>query len=169
MSGGSYSEGNNPTNINLEKLFSSIGYNLNIPNEDLFSTNFIPYYRTSKSITGGNSSDWTTPEIKSFFKELVDILQPEVILCLGKTTFIDVYSSLSDNVTPQKLKGSYNAVIENGHKLVSNIAIFPLAHCGSFGTGNRNKSLSNKSLDLQLKDWGAIKKYLEQKNTSTTL
>lgn len=38
--------------------------------------------------------------------------------------------------------------------------VFPMAHCGVFGTNNRNKGCNYRGLTLQKSDWGKIKDYL---------
>ena len=73
---------------------------------------------------------------RKLFKELVDIIDPKVILCLGRFTFEGVLSAFDIKLSPS-IK-NYNAYIESMHNPVSvtlengNTAyIFDLAHCGA--------------------------------------
>ena len=105
-----------------------------------------------------------------FFKELCDILEPENILCLGRLTFKCVYETLIGQKVSSLtvFTDGYNTFIEKHEpitaecgRVISNI--YPLAHCGSMGTMNRNKNLKNDprvqkdALFLQKEDWGRIK------------
>ncbi len=166
LNGEPYNLGTNPTNINLTTLFDSIGYDLNVQNSDLFFTNLIPHYRLTEGISGGYSAKWLTDEIKYFFNELVDILNPKVILCLGKSTFCGALKSLGDEDYTKHTLGRYNQIIEKGFVSVNDVSVFPLAHCGSLGTNNRNKgSKTNSTLELQLKDLEKVKLYIDSMQT----
>ena len=152
-----------PTDANLAKLFSELGYDITQKCPDLFFTNFILGYR-SKGLSGGYKKSWAKQD-KGYFKELADIIAPKVILCLGRSTFEGVLSAFDVKLS-SRIK-DYNAFIESSNNPVAvslesgNTAyVFALAHCGAMGTLNRN---SKKSADLekQLADWRKIRAYLD--------
>lgn len=73
----------------------------------------------------------------------MDIIQPKVILCLGRATFAGVLRSLETERLPRMgvyhrfVESDENPVevrMENGHTAY----VFALAHCGAMGTLNRN-------------------------------
>ena len=157
-------ENKNPTDNNLAKLFLELGYDITKPCDKLFFTNFVLGYRNYK-ISGGFQRAWAQHDEK-FFSRLVDIINPKVILCLGKSTYRAVMLALDPG---KKVRiGEYNAFITgpNNPQAVQseagrNIQVFALAHCGAIGTMNRNRgSKGARELDLQKEDWRKIKPYL---------
>ena len=163
-----YMDGNSSiTDKNLIQLFDSIGYKIceeRKDNEDLLFTNLVLGYRSSGT-SGGFKSSWITHDA-GFFRELTNIIEPEVMLCLGRTTFEGVLHALQYHLPTYV--GSYNQIITSDQnpievKLENNkkVRIFALAHCGVLGTMNRNRgSDPHQKLDLQIKDWERIKKYI---------
>lgn len=158
-----------PTDKNLIELFKQLGYgtseNESIEHKrypDLFFTNFCLGYRKENS--SRNMSKMTKHDIECF-QDLCKILEPENILCLGKLTFRYVYESLT-NQKATKLKyynKGYNYFIEHHEKIsveYVKATIYPLAHCGTMGTINRNRNVEagtmRMSLDKQMKDWSKI-------------
>ena len=89
-----------------------------------------------------------------------------MILCLGKRTFEGVLDAFS--IENPIRKSNYNDYIEK--RLLTEIVItgekmlrvFPLAHCGVFGTMNRNACCgrSGSNIEKQKEDWEYIKNYL---------
>lgn len=163
---------NNPsiTDNNLIRLFQEIGYaDIRKPCPDLFFTNFILGYRDAGT-SGGYQQSWAEHD-KGFFQELTNIIEPKVILCLGRSTFEGVLSALS---TPLDTHiRTYNSFIESSDNPISislengSIAhVFALAHCGVMGMLNRN---GKKTIDLenQLGDWRKILPYLEGQMSMT--
>lgn len=131
---------------------------------ELFFTNFVPWYRTGNKISGGLQSSWINAS-KDLFSELVDIIRPKVILCLGKAVFQGVLKSTNSDY---KISGSYNKVIRCGPVKVNfnhtQTLAFPLAHCGTLGTMNRNREKKAKPSDplaLQKQDWANVKRVLD--------
>ena len=151
-----------PTDANLAQLFNELGYDITQPCPDLFFTNFILGYR-NKGLSGGYKKTWADHD-KGYFQELANIIEPKVILCLGKSTFEGVLSAF-DMERPSHIK-DYNSFIESEHNPVSvtlengkSAHIFALAHCGAMGTLNRNRK-KNASLDTQIEDWKKIIPYI---------
>ena len=154
------------TDKNLAQLFRELKPDLDIsqPCEDLFFTNFVLGYRTG-NISGNFKKAWARKDSK-YFRELVNIIEPKVVLCLGRST----YEAVIQVLDPQKKLriGRYNAFIESGDnprtvllESGKEAAVFALAHCGAVGTMNRNRGYEHaKGLDLQKKDWERIRDYL---------
>lgn len=159
-----YMDGNdNSTDKLLSHLFTELGYNdiINNQYQELFFTNLILGYRSVGS-SGGYDPCWITETEYHFFGRLVQILQPKVILCLGRKTFEGVLSVYGKK-SLIKNKDKYNDFIEDTNRnpvvLDSGIKVYALAHCGSMGTLNR-VTAKPKSMDqgekLQRKDWERI-------------
>lgn len=158
----------NPTDDILRKLFASIGYDITKGCEDLFFTNFVLGYR-SKGLSGNLKKEWLLADAP-YFSRLVNIIEPKVVVCLGKDTFEGVQYACTGK-WPHT--GRFNAFIESPQNpailsLLSGktAAAFAVAHCGKIGTMNRNRSgkignlSSSHSLDRQIADWARIKAYL---------
>lgn len=158
---------NNPsiTDHRLIRLFQEIGYDdISRPNPDLFFTNFILGYR-NKGISRGYQQSWADHD-KGYFVELANIIEPKVILCLGRATFEGVLSAFGAAL-PSPIK-NYNSFVESSSNpiavaLESGEAayVFALAHCGAMGTLNRNGKKST-DLEKQLADWRKMKPYLDK-------
>lgn len=158
-----YMAGNdNPTDKNLVQLFQEA---LSIPiersNSNVFFTNFVLGYR-NEGTSGGFKPDWIRHD-QAFFRELAEIIEPQVILCLGRNTFEGVLTAFSKQVQI----GAYNHFIESDQNPVpvmlnsgKTAYIFALAHCGVMGTLNRNQG-KDTSLNTQIQDWKRIRPYLE--------
>ena len=159
---------NNPskTDANLIQLFSEIGYiDIMHPHKDLFFTNFVLGYR-NRGCSGGYRKAWAEQDM-AYFGELMEILSPKVILCLGRATFEAVLKALS--IRSAVRIGNYNQFITSDRNPVTisqdgsdTIHIFALAHCGALGTFNRNRSKGRLKdpLEIQRADWKRIIPYL---------
>ena len=162
------------TDKNLVRLFNCLGYEAidKIRYDDLFFTNFCLGYRNG-SDSGGMSANLMKGRCDekkgyigfTFFRELVTILEPEKILCLGKLTFQSVYRALTDENASslENWKKGYNYFIGNHKKIIvaiggRHIKLYPLAHCGSMGTMNHNRGTGHKAncLKNQENDWRRI-------------
>lgn len=150
------------TDRNLKILFNNqkgLHYDLDKEQPDLFFTNLIPWYRKEGVKISGFKRAWLTPAVKEYFRELVEILEPKVIICLGKNTYHGVLDSLGldkDNL----MKQSYNTFLNSGknyrcYKTASDFKckVFAMAHCGGLGVRNR-------CIDKQVDDWRQVCKYL---------
>lgn len=134
------------TDKNLCKLLASIGFPAETRNPELFFTNFALGYR-NRGLTGGFKQSWLR-ECEPFFRRLVEIVEPEIIICLGQNTFRAAVRSLGGRVS---IRG-YNRFIrsENNPVCCGDVLVFAEAHCGYFGTVNRAKGSGKDGLDLQL-------------------
>lgn len=160
-------DGSSITDTNLIALFSSIGYDISSGkpwDPDLFFTNFVLGYR-NKGFSGKFKTSWLK-ENKSFFFRLANIIEPEIIICLGRHTFYGVMMAFNHKI---KISG-YNAFItgeDNPVRITLSsgkaVYVFAEAHCGAMGTLNRNRLHDTEGLtgiELQKKDWRRIKDYL---------
>ena len=95
---------------------------------------------------------------------MAEIIEPRVILCLGRSTFEGVLASFGEqfNIKAE----SFNHFIESTDNPVlvqlsngKEVYIFALAHCGVMGTLNRNRKKC-AGLDKQILDWKKINFYL---------
>ena len=107
-------------------------------------------------------------ENKQFFLRLVNIIEPKVIICLGRHTFRGVMMAFD-----RKIKiGSYNAFIMGKDNPVEvslpsgqKTYVFAEAHCGAMGTLNRSRLKDpdgTNGIALQKKDWARIKECIER-------
>lgn len=158
---------NNPsiTDKRLMELFHEIGFEVRHPCDDVFFTNFILGYR-NKGLSSGYQKTWEEHD-KAFFRELANIIEPKVILCLARTTFEGVLSAFDMKLTSRI--GNYNKFIESDRNPVSVnlkngavVRVFALAHCGALGTLNRNRGKDKREdiLAFQKQDWKRILPYL---------
>lgn len=154
------------TDENLIELFKVLGYS-DIANncyEDLFFTNFCLAYRTGEE--SGNVPNDIMKKSAPLFKELCEILEPENILCLGQDTFKCVYKTLTNNEAinlDSRVEGKWQAFLDNHDDIIVNCGtfekkIYPLAHCGTYGSMNRRRGLTEQSdpLYYQKQDWSKI-------------
>ena len=161
-----YHDPNSMTDCNLVELFCSIGIHIDKGARDprLFFTNFVLGYRNHR-LTGGYKSRWIR-ENEGFFRRLAEIIDPGIIICLGRNVFTGVTRALDQSVR----MGNYNAFITGSQNPVAvtllsgkKAYIFAMAHCGAIGTLNRNRPKDpggRKGIDLQKEDWARIKAYL---------
>ena len=154
---------NNPTDMNLCELFSSIDISINTPNTDVFFTNFVLCYRAGNNgISGGFKQKWAT-NCSSYFNRLVKIIEPKIIICLGRAVFNNVLKVAGLKMPHLK----YNEIIESKVYDATfgehNCKVFPVAHCGALGTNNRNRNQEfHHRLDIQKNDWKKIKEELQR-------
>ena len=150
----------NPTDKNLCRLFDVLGDSFNIKeynNPKVFFSNFVLCYRKNTRISGGFRQRWAQ-NCSEYFLRLVSIIQPKVIICLGRSVFEAVVRSFGEK--PPKC--DYNSTISNGARTLSlngtSYTVFPMAHCGVFGTNNRKDPKTGCSgMEQQMKDWKRIK------------
>lgn len=134
--------------------------------KNVFFTNYACCYREGNT-SGGFNKEWIE-NCKDNIKELVGIIQPKVIICLGRKAFDSVLAAAGK----PRSKGSYNDTVLKGAVSVSfgdaTAMVFPMAHPGAMGTLNRCKAKDNASkesgktigLELQKSDWKKINRYI---------
>lgn len=126
----------------------------------LFFTNMLLGYRAN----GNTGSLKTSPvQDRAFFKELVNILQPRIIICLGARTFETAVTTFGE---PIPFSRGFSFALKEGKTVadVNGIRIFGMAHCGALGCMNRagnKKGIDAKvGLKLQAQDWARIAEYM---------
>lgn len=151
------------TDRNLCDLFNALGY----PNiqekcyEQLFFTNLIPGFRDSDHSSGGYNPYWITPKVKDYFKSLMTILKPQIVICLGRSVYeavLDIYKKekpKNEKWTDflDKFYTTQPDTLINPIQLTDETVVFPVAHPGAYGLIARKK-------EDQKKDWGKIKTWL---------
>lgn len=98
-----------------------------------------------------------------YFKRLWQILQPKIIICLGRMTYESVIHALCGSLPEIDIYNEY--LNRHLYEVIENTYIYPAAHCGALGTLNRNRGehQRDKSLDLQIEDWKQIGNQLSKK------
>jgi hypothetical protein len=160
-------DGTSITDKNLIALFSSLSYDVSngaLLNPDLFFTNFVLGYR-NKGLSGGFKQRWLR-ENKDFFRRLAEIIEPEIIICLGRNAFHGVMMAYGQKVRVR----TYNTFIVSKENPVEfffpsgkRAYVFAEAHSGAMGTLNRSRLKDSEGvtgIELQKKDWQRIKEYL---------
>lgn len=134
------------TDINLAEGLKHLGYEnvMEERYEDLFFTNLIPGYRKNGKSTGGFKAEWVTEDVRKDFKSLIEILQPKIVICLGKDTFRYATNSMGmENVLGKKKWNEYLDAQENPVEISmgdKSVFFFAMPHLGHFGVVNREKS-----------------------------
>jgi hypothetical protein len=143
------------TNLNLIKLFASIGISIgtpSMPEKDapVFLTNAI-FGIIDTDRKGGNriSSLSKSESAREFLRPLISIVEPRVIIAMGKEAYECVcYASRVDHSRSMRL------AVENGPvELPNSKLLFPVFHCGGLGVANR-------PLKKQMEDWRRIASHL---------
>lgn len=155
-------DNNNLTNQHICDLLKVMYPDVNFMGDcntqkQLFFTNFVPWYREQGAkISGGYDRRWGEAS-SELFKDLVSIIHPKVIMCLGQKTYNGVCDAL--NIHDAKRGKSFSAIIEQGcHEAIVDdckIQVFPLMHPGYWGTNAR-------PLEQQKEDWKIVKAKLDE-------
>ena len=154
--------GNFATDTNLVNCLAHIGYEdaLHVRYADLFFTNLVPGYRKDSKSTGGFKATWITKQVKEDFKDLVSVLNPEIIICLGKDTFMQVCQLYGKKGVFQKKNwNDYLSAQEEPVEIIDEsgrtIHIFASAHPGYLGMRNRG----NENV---FGDWDRINSWMKK-------
>ena len=147
-----------PTDKKLTELFQlAFGIDVNEKEVPLFFTNIANCYR-KRSTTGGVHSGWLPICANKYMERLIRIVQPKIIIVLGRTAFEALYcmENLTVKCSDIQPQGgtSFAEIIKHRYYLDldgKNIAVFPVYHPGA-------NSQRNRSFDEQISDWDEIKK-----------
>lgn len=145
----------NPTNENLRELLKIVGIEIGKPRDQqdqvIFLTNLILCLKTG-GLQGCVEDRWFANCASAFFRPLVEIINPRVIITLGKKTsesVLRLYGIAYSKSVP------FSSIVERAPYALSNtISLFPVYHCGA-GSVNRNRSMLQ-----QREDWLKIRKWL---------
>lgn len=138
------------TNRNLYELFLCLGYDISKPSPHLFFTNYSLGYRSDSET--GDMTKTLLRQDKEAFDKLVDIVQPKVIICLGKIVSEMVIGGTINDFG----KTLDHGVISSNHPTHNDIKVYCVGHCGSRGVSNRG------GIENMKNDWLNIKKDIEQ-------
>ena len=150
----------NPTNERLRTLLAEIGYHIGGPQECqeqiLFFTNSILCLKPEEGgLQGPVYEEWFHDCVECFFKPLLNIVNPAVVLTLGKRTS---HAILKEYHVPFKKSKKLTQLFQDSpYALTPATVLFPLYHCGS-GSINRNRSFEE-----QREDWKRIARWLKQR------
>lgn len=143
-----------PSDKNLAALFkAALKIDIGEKNERLFFTNLVLGYRTGKN-TGPLKAVQFFHDL-AYFKTLVHILRPRIVICLGQKTFS--YALRAYGEKKDFPDGYISALASHDNYLdIEGIRFYGMAHCGNYGCKNRGGNIS-RGLALQMQDWSAIK------------
>ena len=162
------------TDRNLAKLFKILDYDICKKQPDLFFTNYVLGYR-EHGTSGPFRSKWLRDDTP-YFKRLAEIVEPKIIICLGKNTYEGVIYALTGRMP--RIKG-FNRFLDSGENYQDvplgsghTVRVYAVAHCGTIGTMNRNRGkkkqdgtrLSSLDLSMQEQDWTNIHLYMKEVN-----
>lgn len=151
------------TDEHIRRLFSVLEYKeiQKTHYSDLFFTNLIPGFRNDKKSMGGFKNSWISTDVIEEFTELVDILKPQIIICLGRGIYRAVLKMYGQKVSIKKwtnyLNRFYNTDTPDPIAITKNTFVFPVVHPGVYGTRSR-------SITDQENDWDKIHKWMIQNN-----
>lgn len=134
--------------------YSKLDFDILCKNEkDLFFVNYVLCYRDCDGL--GEITKNITRNCAEYFSRLVDIIEPNVIICLGQKTFDAVMEVFGQPVQYRE----YNDVIDNGGYKVNTrgyeSVVFAVCHPSGKGIGNRTKIVAQN-------DWKRIGEYIRQ-------
>ncbi len=119
----------------LIDLFELLGCDIKKknPGKRIFFTNYSLGYRAKDCSETGGMTKGLMKMDQLYFNELVEILCPKVIICLGKITFEMVSGNIAHGFVKQLKTGIpfYSQYNDN-----PNIHVYGVAHCGARGTSN---------------------------------
>jgi len=144
----------NPTNTKLKALLlKHFDIDIQCPSDErdhqIFITNIILCLKNGGMQAPVNPS-WLSDCAKEFFKPLVEIVQPQIILALGQNvseTILKLYGTFDKNYKYLSLSELMEKAPFN---LTETTSLFPLYHCG-----NRGEKL-NRSPSEQNDDWHRV-------------
>lgn len=149
------------TDKNLKDLFvdpEGFSCDLDKKQPDLFFTNLIPWYRKKEENISGFRRAWLTGFVKKYFRDLVRILEPEVVMCLGKNTYLGVLDSLGLRKENPIRQRSYTEFLDSKRNYVDYLieeeihcTVWALKHCGGQGSAGR-------CIAIQREDWKEVLK-----------
>lgn len=146
----------NPTNENLQHLLDGIGIKIQKPRDPqddiIFFTNIILCLKDG-GLQGPVEDEWFKNCSQSFFVPLIEIINPKVVVALGKKvseSIFDLYgTSYSKSAVFSKM------LSRSPYQLTSSTVLFPVYHCGARGIK------INRPMTEQEQDWSKINAWLQ--------
>ena len=151
----------NPTDTALRDLFkSSFDIDVDDENASLFFTNMANCYRKHQT-TGSMHPGWLPICAYKYMARLIRIIQPKIIIVLGKAAFDAVFCLDGLSVECTNKKSNVNDTLADVTKydyqlkIDDNIVrVFPVYHPGA-------NSKRNRTTEQQIQDWKKISKYYD--------
>jgi uracil-DNA glycosylase len=145
-----------PTNKNLRTLLASVGMDPGSPDAPLPARLF--FYNMVLCLKSGNLASGVEKKISSncsarFFPDVVHILRPKAIVCLGTLAFKEACRALGVLKSPKlgdHLRAGEHIILPQ-----HGTALFGMYHCGGLGTAQRK-------LEIQKNDWRRVREFLER-------
>jgi len=122
------------TNIKLNILLSEF-FDRNL--KDVYSTNLFPFVKPGPMNARIPAADLFR-SAKQFTIPMVDIIQPKIVICLGKDTFNALRKACGRKVVYSIEEGVNSSFLHNGSR------IYCQAHTGQLGQNNRNSGGINR-------------------------
>lgn len=128
-----YHPDKSPTDMRLRDMFTYLGCDIDskTPGKRLFFTNYCLGYR------GGSETGGMTRQIldadKELFNDLVSVIKPRIIICLGKLIYEQVSGKIADRFT-EMLKE--NGPFISPYPGDESIKVYGVPHCGVWGVRN---------------------------------
>jgi len=145
-------EKDNKTNLDLIKLFDEAGFDLQDPKTPLYFTNCVLGIKTGEKMSGGVKDSWYS-KTAQFIKELIYIIEPKVIIAMGRPAYLTVCKIYNKKKpTPITKAVEDNPIILSDGKL-----LFAVLHCSEAS----KQGQYHRPFEVQKKDWGKIKKYID--------
>ena len=144
--------------------------------DNLYFTNLIPGYRDSNRSTGSSSEaqKGVTGRVIEDFQKLLQILKPQVIICLGRLVGESIAKAY-DNKAKVTKNGSFNKYldeqldIKNPKPIELNIGdghcakMFTISHLGSLGKANRTRYFNENGINKTVEDdWKVVADYIKK-------
>ena len=150
-----------PTGRNLVELLTEAFKWDSLYQNSLFFTNMANCYRKHNT-SGSMHPGWLPICANKFMSRLIRIIQPKIIIVLGRVAF-EALQCMEDLPVicldpAEKVKDSYAEMITHHYEIDldgSKIAVFPVYHPGS-------NSRMNRSEVQQIEDWERISVYYEK-------
>ncbi|MEO5645775.1 MAG: uracil-DNA glycosylase family protein [Bacteroidia bacterium] len=142
-----------PTNKNLTDLFKILNIDIGHPltpnkTAKLFFTNAVVGLK-GNGMQGKIENRWIETGTNEFLSPLIDLVQPKIIIALGRIPFDAICSIYPNQVNPATSKSkSLKKIIENSPYIIPNgTRLFPVYHCG--GQSARNRKIEEQKTDWQ--------------------
>lgn len=155
------------TDNNLAKICrEALGLDLNKSQKSLFFTNAVLCYR-DKGFTGAVDPAWFT-NCQPYCVRLIEIIEPKAIVTLGNmplrallhggslsydSKFKDLGKKFKTNRSMREIVETHEHLYYRPEGLDLTIKVFPVFHCGSWGTKAR-------SMEEQVMDWVEIRQQI---------
>lgn len=159
------------TNLNLIELFKSIGIEVKDPysnekNKQLFFTNAALCLKENGGAQGETTGEWYQ-NCSGIIKELIDIIEPKVVITLGFRAYDAIARSYNLNLPGYSKFSEMIDRTANGIRLKRtangrDIMLFPVYHpaCRIINLGNKSNGQKYRSWSQMHDDWKRIGKYL---------